>query len=371
MRLFGSGAALAVLLLVCSADAQTGTRTVRSTADVLYTLRLSATATERLPANAHAVAFDARGRLFVLDRSDGLVWVFGAGGALERRLALGEAARNALHMTLTGEGRLVFTDPARGALLVVDPALPAEARQHPLGGGVPSGALLPHPREGVVVQMRSLPDVTSGSWSRDVQFRWYPLNGRPATTVRSVSPSADARSGAPGASSMPLVAVLPSGVAVAADPRRYRVELFTQGRSRVLERSVAPRAITPADRSWLAARSACAPVRLVGGADPADPAMLAGFRSPASEQHPEQVSAISRMAWSPAGQLWIERPGARLDHAGSVDVYTADGTFLGALQGIGVPDAWAPDGRTAAYVARGPDCRTTVTVRRITTTAAP
>jgi hypothetical protein len=248
--------------------------------------------------------------------------------------------------------------------VVVDPARPGGRREHSLGDLLPTGALVSHPAGGVVVQARPLPDVSSGSWSRDVQFRWFPLDGRGATTIRSVAPAQGARGGAPGVSSMPLVAVLPSGLAVADDPRRYRVELSTGGRTLLLERPSAPRALTAAERAWLEARAGCAPVRLVGAAGRGDASMMAGFRRRAADL-PDRVSAISRMAWSPAGELWIERPGPRLDRPGSVDVFRHDGTFLGALQGLGVPDAWAPDGRTAAFVSRGSDCATTVTVRRI------
>jgi hypothetical protein len=48
-----------------------------------------------------------------------------------------------------------------------------------------------------------------------------------------------------------------------------------------------------------------------------------------------------------------------------VDVYRADGGFVGSLDGAGVPDAWSPDGGTAAYVTRDAACRTTITVRRL------
>lgn len=357
----------ALVLLAARGAAQGGTPPLRAEGETLYTLRLPASATDRLPGNANAVAFDPRGRLLVLDRASGAVWVFGGRGALERRIDLGESGRNALDMAVLHDGRLVVSDASRRALVVVDPARPTNARAHPLGELVPSGGLIAHPAGGVVVQARQLPNRSSGEWSRDIHYRWFPLDGRAPSTLQRVAPASGARSGAPGVSAMPLLAVGPEGTAVAADPRSYRVVLSAGGRSRTLERSHAGRPLTQDDREWLDARSACSPARVVGpsGRAAADPSMLAGAGQAAPRARPERASAIARIGWSPAGQLWIERPGPRLDRSGTVDVYRADGGFLGSLDGLGVPDAWSRDGGTAAYVTRSADCRTTVTVRRL------
>jgi hypothetical protein len=357
----------ALLLLASSGAAQGRTPTsLRASGETLYTLRLPAEATDLLPGNANAVAFGPQGRLFMLDRASGAVWIFDQRGTLERRADLGETGRTAVGMAVTRDGRVVVSDPSRRALVVVDPARPAGARTHALGELMPSGALAAHPDGGVVVQARQLPSLSTGEWSRDLHFRWFPLDGRPPSTLRTVAPAPGARSGAVGVSAMPLLTAVPGGTAVAADPRSYRVVLTTGGRARTLERSLPGRPLTPVDRTWLDARARCSPARMVGPSGAAaDPSMLAGARQGASQPLPERVSAVARLGWSPAGQLWIERPGPRLDRPGIVDVYRADGGFVGSLDGAGVPDAWSPDGGTAAYVTRGADCRTTVTVRRL------
>lgn len=360
----------AMALCAAPAAGQADAPTLRVTGQTIYTLRLPAAATDRLPAQAHTVAFDGRARLFLLDRTSGAVWIFGPDGSLDRRVEVGGPARNAMHMSVTREGRIVLSDGAQRALVTIDPARPSDAATHPLGDYVPSGALIPHPSGGVVVQARSLPNRATGAWDRDVHLRWYPLDGRAPRTLRAVAPADGARTGAPGVSSMPLAAVLPDGLAIAADPRVYRVELSSGGRTRTLSRSGTGRAVTEADREWLASRARCTPARVVGPSGPADPGMLAGAGPAVAQRHPERVSAISRMGWSPLRELWIERPGARLDRPGPVDVYRADGSFRGVLAGIGVPDVWTPDGQVAAYLTRDAGCRVTITVRQVVTTPA-
>ncbi len=369
MRFFRSTLPVSLVLFSLPATGQQALppdRALRAGIETVYELRLPAEGTPQLPARANSLAFDRGGRLFILDRASTFVWVFGAGGTLERKINLGEAARSALQMTVAVDGSLVMTDPARRRFVVVDPDRPHSASMHAFGDVIVTGPLIAHPNGGVVTQVRPLPDPSGGEWARDqMPLMWFRLDGRPAVQLHTFRRTPEVRGGAPGFSTIPLFAPLPSGAIAIADPREYRISLIRDGHAQHIVRSVRRRAVGERDRRSAAARAACAPLQMVGpgGRAPADPAMVA--RAAAQQGTTDQLTALSRLAWSPAGQIWIERTGTDLNQPGLVDVYTDAGSYVGSVANIGVPDAWARDARTAAFVRQDSECRTTITVKRI------
>lgn len=339
-------------------------RPIEASVEAMYTLLLPVEASQRLPGHAHAVAFDRQNRLYVLDRASSTVWIFGERGALEQRLHLGDAARSVFQMTVTVDGRMIVSDTRRRAFVTVDANQPHRATVHPFGLFALTGPLMAHPSGGVITRVRPLPDSAGSYWDRKrMLVKWFPLDGRPPGTLLTLTHSL----GAPVLYSAPLVAPLPSeGVAVAM-PDAYRINLVQSGRIQKISRPVQPKAIGDSDRRWLKAKSACSGVQTIGptGHNRGEPAMVPRQSPPDIERFPEKMPVLTRLAWNPVGRLWIARPLESLAKPDIVDVFTAEGMFVGSIQGVGVPDAWGWDGQTAVFVEVGLDCRTTIRVRRI------
>lgn len=81
-----------------------------------------------------------------------------------------------------------------------------------------------------------------------------------------------------------------------------------------------------------------------------------------------EIQAIQGLRADPAGRLWVARAARDSDDpsvGGPIDLIGADGTYLGTIQGMTLPDAFGPDG-LAVWVEEGEMEVPIVVVRRVT-----
>jgi hypothetical protein len=81
----------------------------------------------------------------------------------------------------------------------------------------------------------------------------------------------------------------------------------------------------------------------------------------------EVIPVVSRLGVDWSGRVWLERTGERVGEAGPVDLFSADGRYLGSLAAgtTAMPDAFGPEG-LAAFIERDELDVPRVVVRRLT-----
>ncbi|MFL5538518.1 MAG: 6-bladed beta-propeller, partial [Longimicrobiaceae bacterium] len=79
-------------------------------------------------------------------------------------------------------------------------------------------------------------------------------------------------------------------------------------------------------------------------------------------QFADTVRAVQGMSVTPSGKIWVERTPANIGDPGPIDILTADGRYLGTLNGTKLPVAVSATGR-AVYLERDADDVERVIVR--------
>jgi hypothetical protein len=290
-----------------------------------------------------AVAIDDAGLLYILDRGNHRVVVFDAEGIHVRTFGRQGGGPGELlwpmAIAAADDGSVGISDVGhRGLVRLTSTGEPLGTR--PLEGW--SGGGMAVRGDGVIMQLRDLDPENSRDnlvhLGPDGQQRKLVSMERPP--ARPIDLGCVQISGLPQLFAPSLVwAAGGDRLAVVTSPA-YEIDVYKSERLATrIRRDVAPR---PATRE-LAIQEVGDDFRVGFGTG-------GGCSAPASKVVDERgfadvLPAIRRMALSPDGTLWVQRFAVRGDPA-TVDVFAADGTYLGALDpGTPFPDAFYPDGR--------------------------
>lgn len=323
------------------------------------------------------VAFDREGRLYVLDTDNQCVHVYSPTGKFVRTIGRrgngpGEF-QSPLGIAITAAGELVVNDALRG--LQVFSLDGSFKRTHSLkdrSGEVVSyihahgtdgvfGEIAPVLRAGMQFQggPPQTPPRTIGYLPSSGEVR--PLYVAPPPQTQRTEMGSDRAFVA----QMPIAfaprltwVVLPDrkGIA-AANGLDYRITLVDdQGtQTRVIERAIAPRKVTQADRDAYLNASENEGFVVVTGPN-ARPGAAERIREARRERlrnmrFAESMPVIQKLAADPTGRIWVQRSGTRSADDGPVDLISPEGNYLGTLNGQKLPSAFGPDGRVA-YIER-------------------
>jgi hypothetical protein len=335
-------------------------------------------------ASVNGVAFDVDGNLFVLDGGNQRVVVLGPDGGHLRTIGRrgggpGEFLSPAA-MAVTAGGELVVYDRGRRAYSVFEADgtfrenLPTDMVRD---GGMPGTNLQAHPQGGFAVDFISM-DVDTGDPATSRQdgghipiqwrsldpgadpeeiFRVDRIGPRPSMVARPGEMSVQIGGRMPAFTPTLNWGVLPSGGAAYFQTAEYAVTVVssTGEVERVLRRPIEPRRTTgrdeddERDRRWADFEAGGGPqIRIVENdreLDASAERRRMFERMMAQLEFADVIPVLANMAVDGAGRLWIERTGRRVTEEGPVDVVTADGEYMGTVEGITLPDAFGADGR--------------------------
>ena len=310
------------------------------------------------------VAFDSLGRLFVLDPTNHRVVVIDSDGRLIRTLGREGSGPGEFvvprTMAVFADGSVTVHDAIRRTFASFDPA--GELRHDnraSLDHGLP-GRIFPLPDGSIAA--------TTQMFYVDGRLHVRTSSGMsPTTRGRVLLFSADGRrvnriadvhiAQVPMAFQPELyVAVARDGSIVFADSSAYAVHVIRDGRSVVIRRPLAPRAVTDQDRRDERARRLA---MIEGPGAQATGASLNSTPDPRAALERER-ERIERMRFAPevpviagigvdwAGQIWVQRTGSRAGAAGPIDIITPAGGYVGTIgEGTSLPSAFGPGGRFA------------------------
>lgn len=146
---------------------------------------------------------------------------------------------------------------------------------------------------------------------------------------------------------------LSDGSVVVSDTSAYLLRLIGPDgiTRRLIERAPAPRAVTEADREAVRARLRAqeqeggTSIRM-GGGGPDEATRLRMLEQRLEKMtFAEQVPRIVSLRVDPRDRIWVGVTEEVPDSLARIDVYQADGTLLGELRGVAMPDVFLPDGR--------------------------
>jgi len=338
-----------------------------------------------------SLAFDAEGRLVILDQGQRRVHIVAPDGSHVRSFGTtgdgpGEF-RSPSGVAVLEDGRIVVSDGGHSSFLTFTPE-GRWLRSHSMdpGGGLPGPRLQPQGSTAVVAIAQGFRvEVTAGSgpprMPSTVPIRRWELDGEsdPETLIeawRPERPQPGAVSlGAGAMASMapralePQVhlAVLPDGRLAVADTSSYRIRIYGpagpgDGEPVTIGREIAPMPVGPAEEEAERMRRLA---DLEAGGGPRVEAVLAGPGGSVSPVPQEQiremlkaqvdqlrfwheVPVILRLASDLEGRLWVERS-AGIGEEGPIDILRADGEWLGTIEpgGLRTPMAFGPQGLAA------------------------
>ncbi|HEU0015263.1 MAG TPA: 6-bladed beta-propeller [Longimicrobium sp.] len=353
------------------------------------------------------VAFDAQDNLYVLDRQNARVMVYGPTGRFLRQIGREGAGPGELQVptsvAVAADGQIVVTDLGRSAFSLFRPdgTFVRNVMFQEYMPGAFFGAPLWHPSGGMVGPMRTLPSREFRPGQRvgrspNNPVIYMPLDGGAPRQVFNVASQTEVKeSGSDQGEGrrqftvtmrIPAFAprvnhgVLPGGQVALAFTTGYTVRLVDLGgtTSLYIQRPVRTRLTTQADRDrWIARereRIASGDGGVFiragggGGAAPAGPsqAQIRQMREAqlADTEFADTIPAIQALRATPGGKLWIERTPQVPGDDGPVDVVTAAGQYLGTLTGVSLPDAFSRGG-LAAWIDQDEDGVQRVVVRRL------
>lgn len=337
-------------------------------------------------ARVNAVAFDSQGNLFVLDGGNQRVLVFDPAGRHLRTIGRqgggpGEFLSPA-GMAVTPSGELVVYDQGRRAYaifeadgtfrenlntdIVRDGGMPgSDLRSHPSGGfastfismDVDTGDPATSRQDGghIPVLWRSLDRSVA---SREI-FRVERIGRRPSMVARPGEMSVSIGGGVPAFTPSLAWGVLPDGGAAYFQTAEYAVTIAGPDGThvRTLQRPIEPRRTTNRDqedereRRWADFEAGGGPqVRIVENdreLDASAERRRIFERMMAELQFAEVIPVLSGMAVDREGRIWVQRSGRRVMEQGPVDVLGADGSYLGTVEDLTLPNAFGPGGLTA------------------------
>lgn len=350
------------------------------------------------------VAFDAAGNLYVADRDNGRIQVFGPDGAFLRQIGKkgqgpGELGQP-LGVTVTSDGTVVVSDLGRGAFSLFDsdgtfqrnvlfgPELGPFVRQmmsHSEGGVVaPASRMRGFGTPGAAPEMSDKQGILHHSLAE---------GAKPSLMFEAESPPMRVRTSGSAGNQNVMVsppptfspdvdwAVLPGGGLAVSSGTDYAVSIVgpSGAVSHVLTRPIAARPVSEADKNAARERqreameSGRGMIRVeanngarstsTGGS--ANEAMIQ--QALARMEFAETMPAIQTLTTTPGGRIWVVRTPSEGIEGGPIDILGADGSYRGTLPaGTEVPVAFARDGR-AAYIERDEWGVAQVVVRRLPT----
>lgn len=363
-----------------------------------------------------AVAFDARGNLYVFDRQSARVVVTDARGKFVRTVGKrGEGPgelRTPVGFTVLRDGTIVIADMGHRSYQLFGPD-GAFQRMLSMGGAegglIRIGQLMADPRGGAVfsggggvqVSMRSGPGgarpemprsrpierialVGATADARTVVEAWQPPRPDATTTmqgggVRFSVGMPQARAFEPGLYAGPL----PTGGLAFADTTGYAIKLTDPaGRvQRVLRRPIHPRPVTPALQEAEKKRrlddlaSGRGPQIRIATAGPGGGGGQAISQDAIREMQRGQIDQLQfypevpvllNLATGWDGKVWAVRRGERPHEPGAIDVLAPEGRYLGTFPAgsMTLPAAFGPDG-LVAFIERDEFDVPTVAVKRL------
>lgn len=320
------------------------------------------------------VAFDGRGRLYLLDRTGQRVVVVDENGRLVR--TVGRAGR--------GPGE--FIAPGSMAVFDVGSVIVHDLVRHTFSAFDSAGALrfdvrVPHDH-GSPHTIFPLPDGRLAAFANVFRIDGVPhlrtARGlTPTSRGRVLAFSADGRTASALADSYtpghaPVVggqvvdvafqpefslAVSRAGAILFADSSTYTLHVLpATGPRTLIRRPILPRAVTAADRRNERERRLALleqPNARVTGASMGGPvdrrAVLERERERVRQMRfASEIPVITGVAVDWAGRIWVQRTGARVGVRGAIDVIAPAAEYVGTItSGVGLPAAFGPDGRMA------------------------
>ena len=314
-------------------------------------------------ANVASLAFDAADNLYVFDQGNARVVVFDSAGRYVRTIGKRGGGPGEFtvptRMTITAGGEVVVADVARQAFSVfgTDGRF---RRSVPFARGalLTGPKLAAHPRGGVVSFTVGDPAASGSPDALGVErVLWDRLQGGAPAPLFTARSEVGARQTV--YSPTTRFAVLPGGGAAVASTETYAVRVVDANgaAARVLQRPIAPRRVTAADREREMERrkamSRPGGLTIVGqGAGALPPSMRAQVAAQLQDvEFAAVMPVIQGLETDAAGNLWIQRAGPALDRPGPIDIVTPQGRYVGTLTGVRLPTAFSARGR-AAYVER-------------------
>jgi hypothetical protein len=380
--------AVAPLLVAAPVEAQQAVslpardRAVEKPVRPVFTVGVADGAEHEMFGQVAGVAFDDAGNLFVLDRGNHRVVVYGPDGRFVRMFGRRGGGPGELqvpmNLVVTGQ-EVAILDMAHNAAIIYR-ADGTYLRNVSFGDARPGRGFVPHPRGGFVYEPMAVSTrVVDGGMPQVTRRETLPILWRgtdPSTPARTIHEHRPAAVPAPQQSNtqaggvmmiqsgMPPTfspvlhwSLVSNGGLVLAGTERYRIEITEpDGRIvRVLERAIAPRRVAERDREHARAlrQTGTTMVNIggsgAGGAAPPRAQVDALARaSVANMTFAETMPVIQGIAVDREDRLWVRRAGDREYDRGPIDLVTADGRYLGTLPaGTRIPRAFGPDGLVA------------------------
>ena len=328
-----------------------------------------------------AVAFDAKGNLYVLDSQAARITVVDLQGNLVRRIGRvgegpGEFSDGGIWaFAVLGDGRIAVYDNERSSFVLFGPDGEYE-RNVSLGGATWAiiGALQADPASESVISTREVghlgrtpsPDGDAAAPSHRPVMRYF-LSGDEVlrdTAALGWNPPGNPEAFAPVLSA----GALPDGGVAFTDSSGYAIRIADAGGEvyRVLTRPFRPVPVTEAFKTAYVERELDALVDAAEGGDEFM-ARYAEFRRGELEsmEYYHEVSVVRTLRTSPAGTIWVRRRGEEPESNGPIDLITAAGRYLGsfATGATRMPAAFGPDGLAAFIETNDLDVQTVVVKR--------
>ena len=296
----------------------------------------------------YTVGVDGSGRIFVLDADGKRVLRYGPSGELETTLGRPGKGPGELEwpigLAVSDDGTARVTDLGRGVVVAWSPA----------GVARDDGSVSPGNERSHVGPWGAFRETTEYGGEGTVERLVYvPASGSDTVVLARVMSQGRAiqlESCGMGFSGMPPVFAPDirwdgaGGVVAVSDGPAYDVALYDGGAPAMrVRRDVAPPAATP--ELAVAEIGEGMRVMTTGGERVCDSEEVVEQRGMA-----ERMPLIERLTVEPGGRLWVERfvPG---DDPGAIDVFEADGEYLGTLPaGTPFPLMFDPSGRALIEV---------------------
>ncbi|HEY0037441.1 MAG TPA: 6-bladed beta-propeller [Longimicrobium sp.] len=355
-------------------------RVLQGTAPQVYAVGAAEGADHEIFGEIAGVAFDASDNLYVLDRPNARVMVYGPNGRFLRQIGRkgqgpGELAVP-MQLAITGDGTVVVMDLARPAYSLFRPD-GTFIRNVAVEGlmPAPNSPMAWHPRGGVVSTFRAAPtdNPRTGTHTQNiVPLTFYPFGGGNPVRLYQIPQqwTTQSSSSAPGQmivrmvppptfSPAVLFGVLPGGQMALSFTSGYTVRILdANGQTvRYLQRAMPVRRTTDRDRERARAersemmqsgRGRVTITRGGGGPPPRGAPGGAEIERMLGEMRfADTIPALKGLRVAPSGKLWVERTPAFGVEDGPVDLLTAEGQYLGTINGLGLPAAISRGGLAA------------------------
>ncbi|HEY0021308.1 MAG TPA: 6-bladed beta-propeller [Longimicrobium sp.] len=355
-------------------------RVLSGTAPQVYAVGAAEGADHEIFGEIAGVAFDASDNLYVLDRPNARVMVYGPTGRFLRQIGRKGQGPGELtvpmQLAIAGDGTVVVMDLARPAYSLFRPD-GTFIRNVAMEGLFPSlgSPMAWHPRGGVVGTFRPAPTAsprTGTHTDNTVPLTFYPFGGGNPVRLYQIPQQSTTQSSSstpgqmmvrvvppPTFSPAVLFGVLPGGQMALSFTSGYTVRILdANGQTvRYLQRPMPVRRTTERDRERARAERS---ERMQSGRGRVTITTGGGGRAPrGAPSGPEiermlgemrfadTIPALKGLRVAPSGKLWVERTPPFGSEDGPVDLLTAEGQYLGTINGFGLPAAISRGGLAA------------------------